>query len=728
MSLQPLAKVKDLEIRLNLKPGTLEGVERERAKASIKDASALIRQEACNDFSGVIPEYIRTLCIQIALRIYKYLYGEMGEDNDYTYVQMDNFSYRRSDGIYKTVKLLDNEIESLHNFLGISQIRSITTPSAYAPPPIPCPIDDEPDEPIPGIPPDVEKDIKKLKKQVKVITQDINFLYTSVNKLEEDNKDLYKKLNDHTHSINEINEEIKKLDQNIKDVDDKYWSKLLDINIEIAGIQASIERLKKEINEKIEKLDTRVTELEKNPPKGEKGDKGDKGDPGEKGERGYPGIRGPKGDPGKDGIDGKDGEKGEPGAPGVWIVTESEFNLKDKVIKEERYQISYFSFINKPGHHFMFVFNNGMFTTSSHRWTGDYITHIVLQIDYRTGYSQEIKQSVILVPLIQKNYTGEFTFNCHLLLAPYIPTNAISCEITVSLEAINCDLYGWDMIYTCYIADMGVSVLREIDYSNYEIDGDVVKEDNIYHLFAEIINRIDKSPVSKIIFDGTLSLIEESETFFSSPLSFNITNERGIHKITFDEITYVQIYPGVFKILTELKSTHASHSLGVMHHLVAIEKTNKFKYLCSAYARELEEHIKLPDYAHIGKIEHMTVKDKGDATAIVSRTNDTTGRRLKIKLMHDKIHFHYIELDYEDEYFPFTTHTEALVTDLIYCNFEKRPVKVSFYVDDSYEINLVCYTPNGRILRGKIAHTGYSNDNMEFTWGYYEITTHEDGI
>lgn len=72
----PLAPLSELEIRLGLDVDTLSGVDKKRADAALKDASALVRAEARQDFldtNGVPnpPEAIVRVVLGAALRTYR---------------------------------------------------------------------------------------------------------------------------------------------------------------------------------------------------------------------------------------------------------------------------------------------------------------------------------------------------------------------------------------------------------------------------------------------------------------------------------------------------------------------------------------------------------------------------------------------------------------------------------------------------------------------------------
>lgn len=65
--MEPLASVEALTDRLG---SDLTGLERERARAALDDASALIRSEAGTDFEEV-PPIIESICLAVAFRAFR---------------------------------------------------------------------------------------------------------------------------------------------------------------------------------------------------------------------------------------------------------------------------------------------------------------------------------------------------------------------------------------------------------------------------------------------------------------------------------------------------------------------------------------------------------------------------------------------------------------------------------------------------------------------------------
>lgn len=112
-----LARVKDLEVRLGIPIRSLKGTDLERAKAAIRDASALIIGESCLEFEDYVPDFIRMLCIQIALRLYRYVYIEGAEQQAISH-SMGDFSERFTDVSKVTATLTDDELKLLHDYLG----------------------------------------------------------------------------------------------------------------------------------------------------------------------------------------------------------------------------------------------------------------------------------------------------------------------------------------------------------------------------------------------------------------------------------------------------------------------------------------------------------------------------------------------------------------------------------------------------------------------------------
>lgn len=126
-----LARVKDLEVRLGVPIGSLKGTDLQRAKAALKDASGLIRAELCeSDFGDRERIFIKTLCIQVALRLYRYIYIEGAERQEIAH-SMGDYSAKYTDASKITATLTDDELELLRNFLGYNAPHTITSTSAY---------------------------------------------------------------------------------------------------------------------------------------------------------------------------------------------------------------------------------------------------------------------------------------------------------------------------------------------------------------------------------------------------------------------------------------------------------------------------------------------------------------------------------------------------------------------------------------------------------------------
>ncbi len=74
--LPALATLAELEARLGLDDGTLTGADRARAQAALDDASALVREEAQQDFvaedgSLTVPDVVKRVVLGAALRSYR---------------------------------------------------------------------------------------------------------------------------------------------------------------------------------------------------------------------------------------------------------------------------------------------------------------------------------------------------------------------------------------------------------------------------------------------------------------------------------------------------------------------------------------------------------------------------------------------------------------------------------------------------------------------------------
>lgn len=132
MAFPPLASVEDLERRLGLEPGSLQGPDLARAQAALEDASALVRAEAGRDWvdeDGVTvtaPQAAVVVALQAAKRAFLNPRGFQHE-------QTGPFSYqvpRDQVGLMLT----EAERRAVRAAAGRYGLGTFVTPSAYTDP------------------------------------------------------------------------------------------------------------------------------------------------------------------------------------------------------------------------------------------------------------------------------------------------------------------------------------------------------------------------------------------------------------------------------------------------------------------------------------------------------------------------------------------------------------------------------------------------------------------
>jgi hypothetical protein len=122
-----LAIVADLENRLGVPEGSLEGADLARAKAALDDASALVRAEAGRDWiddegNAVAPAAVVTVVLRASAREYQNPRGFSSE-------LLGEYQYqtRQTSGVYLT----DDERRIVKVSSGWAGTGSIRTPSPY---------------------------------------------------------------------------------------------------------------------------------------------------------------------------------------------------------------------------------------------------------------------------------------------------------------------------------------------------------------------------------------------------------------------------------------------------------------------------------------------------------------------------------------------------------------------------------------------------------------------
>lgn len=138
MTLKTLADVSALELRLGLEIGSLQGADLARAKASLEDASALVRAEAGKPWleGDVVtaPAQVLTVVIKASIREFK-------NPDGFTSEQMGDYSYRTDNvgGVYLT----EEERRIVRDAAGSAAHGAwdVRIPSSYYDPRIPLPDD-----------------------------------------------------------------------------------------------------------------------------------------------------------------------------------------------------------------------------------------------------------------------------------------------------------------------------------------------------------------------------------------------------------------------------------------------------------------------------------------------------------------------------------------------------------------------------------------------------------
>lgn len=179
-----LARVKDLEVRLGVPIGSLEGTDVKRAKSALEDASALIRAEAGLCFSEVVPTPIKVLCVQVALRLYKYIYVTPEDGKPVISHSMGDFSERFADPNRVAATLTEDEKDTLRRLLGRESFHTQSAISNYYDHNERRRYFDEPVKPQPS--PDWKKLFKlymELEKRVQVAESDLLYVYHDLGEL-----------------------------------------------------------------------------------------------------------------------------------------------------------------------------------------------------------------------------------------------------------------------------------------------------------------------------------------------------------------------------------------------------------------------------------------------------------------------------------------------------------------------------------------------------------------
>lgn len=123
-----LVEVSDLERRLGIPIGSLKGVDLEKAKAAIEDATTLVMSYVKS--RKVDSKRLKFLIVQVALRFYLFVYADE-EKLDYVSENIGNYGYKRSTWKRKS-ELLDEERNLLDQLLGLTKIYSVKLTSPYA--------------------------------------------------------------------------------------------------------------------------------------------------------------------------------------------------------------------------------------------------------------------------------------------------------------------------------------------------------------------------------------------------------------------------------------------------------------------------------------------------------------------------------------------------------------------------------------------------------------------